>query len=285
MSRSHREGTSGNLKQSMRDNYTEHGVDEYYKKVGGTYRNPHFPGVRNSMFLWLNQWWSHEQTRIGNDGFSMFDIACGSGEVTISLMEWWKLGRTLHDSSTSTAENPSSTVIQGRPNAIVAPPLGPTLTRPTIYAADPYTSEAFHTRTGLHNCSALSFKDISEGSLPHTPLSSLPPPPPADLSDSEHDQLPSEKTNTDEVIEMAVCSFALHLIESPSELFALLWELSTKCRWLVVFAPHKRPEIKDGWGWSKWDVDAWSEVPMSESKGEILRSRVHCRVYRSLNVQ
>jgi hypothetical protein len=61
---------------------------------------------------------------------------------------------------------------------------------------------------------------------------------------------------------MTVCSFALHLIESPSELFALLWELrcvahiistciqirrltntSTKCRWLVVLAPHKKPEV------------------------------------------
>lgn len=27
------------------------------------------------------------------------------------------------------------------------------------------------------------------------------------------------------VVEMVICSFALHLIEKPSELFALLWEL------------------------------------------------------------
>ena len=46
-----------------------------------------------------------------------------------------------------------------------------------------------------------------------------------------------------DVVEMVICSFALHLIETPSELFALLWELSTKCRWLVILAPHKRPQV------------------------------------------
>lgn len=43
---------------------------------------------------------------------------------------------------------------------------------------------------------------------------------------------------------MVICSFALHLIESPSELFALLWELSTKSRWLIILAPHKKPEVR-----------------------------------------
>jgi hypothetical protein len=44
---------------------------------------------------------------------------------------------------------------------------------------------------------------------------------------------------------MVVCSFALHLVETPSELFCLLWELSTKSRWLVLLAPHKKPEVFD----------------------------------------
>lgn len=52
---------------------------------------------------------------------------------------------------------------------------------------------------------------------------------------------PDDKT---ECIDMVICSFALHLIETPSELFALLWELSTRCRWLVILAPHKRPEVR-----------------------------------------
>lgn len=44
---------------------------------------------------------------------------------------------------------------------------------------------------------------------------------------------------------MVICSFALHLIDNASELFALLWELSTKFRWLVVLAPHKKPEVSE----------------------------------------
>jgi hypothetical protein len=121
---------------------------------------------------------------------------------------------------------------------------------------------------------------------------------------------------------MVICSFALHLIDNPSELFALLWELSTKSRWLVILAPHKKPEvqshvflvwfqarltartgwqIKDGWGWTKWNVDAWEECRMSDHSGEYLKDRsvfqlqgiesyllniyrVHCRIYRSLNI-
>lgn len=47
-------------------------------------------------------------------------------------------------------------------------------------------------------------------------------------------------------IDIVICSFALHLIESPSELFSLLWELSTKVKWLVVLAPHKKPEARVG---------------------------------------
>jgi len=124
------------------------------------------------------------------------------------------------------------------------------------------------------------------------------------------------------IIDMVVCSFALHLLENPSELFALLWELSTKARWLVILAPHKKPDvriscfsvhrhnflipeqIKDGWGWSKWSVEQWKECSMhdtSNSKHEILHerqvlsghptllsvdgiSRVHCRIFRSYNV-
>lgn len=45
------------------------------------------------------------------------------------------------------------------------------------------------------------------------------------------------------LIDIVICSFALHLVGSPSELFALLWELSTKAVWLVVLSPHKKPEV------------------------------------------
>jgi hypothetical protein len=73
MSRGNRCAASGNLSSSMRANYGEHGVEEvflnsldsethaesyelkYYRKVGSTYRNPHFPGLRLCIFAWLNK--------------------------------------------------------------------------------------------------------------------------------------------------------------------------------------------------------------------------------------
>ena len=110
------------------------------------------------------------------------------------------------------------------------------------------TAEAFHARTGLHNCSDLSFKDVAEGALPTSSLSS-----------AKAVGKPQDKEPSSTILEMTICSFALHLIESQSELFSLLWELrcaylfvtwlvdsqsfSTKCRWLIVVAPHKKPEV------------------------------------------
>ena len=32
---------------------------QYYKKVGATYRNPHFPGVKSCLYLWLNRYVRH----------------------------------------------------------------------------------------------------------------------------------------------------------------------------------------------------------------------------------
>ena len=52
-------------------------------------------------------------------------------------------------------------------------------------------------------------------------------------------QVPSSEGTT---VDMVICSFALHLI-TPSELFALLWQLSTKATWLIIIAPHKKPEV------------------------------------------
>ena len=69
--------------------------------------------------------------------------------------------------------------------------------------------------------------------------------------------------------DLVFCSFALHLVQSPSELFALLYELSGKAMWLVVIGPTKLPhvsdavrpsaeqQIKEGWGWVRWDLGAW----------------------------
>lgn len=99
-----------------------------------------------------------------------------------------------------------------------------------------YTAAAYHDRTSL-SCVPLSFKDISEGAFP--PLASETP------STIQQPQLESSDDSEPplSVVEMVICSFALHLVENSSQLFSLLWELSLKSHWLVVLAPHKKPEV------------------------------------------
>jgi cell division inhibitor SulA len=55
---------------------------------------------------------------------------------------------------------------------------------------------------------------------------------------------------------MVVCSFALHLVPE-SEMFPLCWELSTKVRWLVVIAPHKKPEVSAVLGVATHVMEKW----------------------------
>lgn len=60
--------------------------------------------------------------------------------------------------------------------------------------------------------------------------------------DAQHNE-DSPQSPAELRMDMVICSFALHLI-TPSELFALLWQLSTKAKWLIVLAPHKKPEVR-----------------------------------------
>jgi cell division inhibitor SulA len=94
-----------------------------------------------------------------------------------------------------------------------------------------FTATAYRDRTSLP-CASLSFRDIAEGGFPD--VISIPTSPPTI-------QMIASEENP--MVEMVVCSFALHLVETSSELFALLWELSTKARWLVLLSPHKKPEV------------------------------------------
>ncbi|KZT11979.1 uncharacterized protein LAESUDRAFT_640702 [Laetiporus sulphureus 93-53] len=288
MSRGSREATSGILKGSMRDNYSEHGVEQYYKKVGATYRNPHFPGVRSCIFSWLNRWWATESNdpRSHPEKLVVFDMACGDGEVTLSVLEWWQLSQTTAIETKHTliddmgeGKERVSALRKLRARELRPVTVSSQLPRPTVLAADPFTAEAYHARASLH-CSPLSFRQIAEGALPVVCSSNTSSDEQSNGNEDVHYAAEGDDTL---YIDMVICSFALHLIETPSELFALLWELSTKCRWLVVIAPHKKPDIKDGWGWCKWNVETWTQCPMNESQGEFLQERVHCRIYRSLN--
>jgi len=202
-----------------------------------------------------------------------------SGEATLAFVEWCNIGKKLYHKSLL-VEDPSSTipsVITARRHLITSIALGPEFPRPQIIAADPFTAAAYKYRTS-YTCAELSFSEIAEGALPTTSVDFA--------TGSIQELMPQdymEQTEHRHIIEMVICSFALHLLEDTSGLFSLLWELSSKARWLVVLAPHKKPEIKAGWGWMKWNIDSWQECPMTDSAGELLHERVHCRIYRSLN--
>ncbi|ORY33375.1 hypothetical protein BCR39DRAFT_463527 [Naematelia encephala] len=211
----------------MRDNYNEHGVDEYYRKVAATYRNPFFPGIKKVIWALMKEWWAKEGMVTAR--VSVLDMAAGSGEATLCLLEWEQAVRTTPPPRLDKIPVQSSVpLIDGFPGF-------------DILATDPYTFPAYLRRTS-RTCFPLSFADLANGVLP---------------------------PNAPNVWDIVICSFAMHLVNTPSELFALLYELSTKARWLVILAPHKKPEagqrgrmkltrqIKEGWGWSRWDLEAW----------------------------
>ncbi|KAF9485874.1 hypothetical protein BDN70DRAFT_823189 [Pholiota conissans] len=285
MSRGDRVTVSGNLSTSMRDNYGEHGVVEYYKKVGSSYRNPHYPGIRSSLFTWFNRWWDNEKetiSRITPEQIMLFDMACASGEATLAFFDWCNSGKKMFQESSKAQGGDRPPVARPhKKGVIISIPLGPEFPKPQVAAADPFTAAAYQERTSYH-CSALSFEAIAEGAVPSTSVNIV------DGSICDVLQTGDAPEDTERpypyLVEVVVCSFALHLVENPSALFALLWQLSLKARWLVILAPHKKPEIKDGWGWCKWDVDAWAECSMTSTVGELLYDRVHCRAYRSVNI-
>ncbi|GAA5970918.1 hypothetical protein JCM11641_004508 [Rhodosporidiobolus odoratus] len=135
----------------------------------------------------------------------------------------------------------------------------------SITAADPFTSPAYLQRTGLP-CLEMSFADVANGLLPPPPSSpaitssSSPIPTPSAATDSNvvlaavDEQGEGEEEN---VYDLVIISFALHLVESTSELWALLTELAKRAKWLVVVAPHKKPDIKPTWSFRRWTPQTW----------------------------
>ena len=69
------------------------------------------------------------------------------------------------------------------------------------------------------NCMSMTFDDISNGYLKYKAYS------------------------------LIICSYALHLLDY-SKLPRFLWAMTEITNDLLVIGPHKRPEIKDTWGWA-----------------------------------
>ncbi|ORY92923.1 hypothetical protein BCR35DRAFT_349223 [Leucosporidium creatinivorum] len=287
---------SGNLSHSMRNNYDTHGVSGYYEKVAESYRNPHFGGLKKVLNEFMDRYVTQEKPTT----IRILDLAAGSGEATEAFLNWkatrWPSSAAPPAPSPppapSTEPSPTASsssalppprqpvarpvvrpvVRPNRPSAFAAVP-PPTL---TITAADPFTSPAYLARTGLP-CLELSFADVAAGKLP-------PPPPPSSAAEG------TPGTAEPEPYDIVIISFALHLVETTSELWALLTELSKRAKWLIVTAPHKKPDVKPSWGWSRWDPSpkVWGPAEGRGNVGgaggdgfEIVLDRVRLRVWRS----
>jgi hypothetical protein len=156
---------------SIRGEYESHGVEAYYRRFGGRYRNPHEPAVARSLAEAVRRWPIDLSRRV-------LDLAAGSGEATLAL----------------------------RP-----------LVAGEIDAVDPFTYEAYATRTG-RPCERLGFEEVAAGALAGRSYG------------------------------LIVCSFALHLCE-PSRLPGVVAALSLLAPSLLVLTPHKRPVLRPEWGW------------------------------------
>lgn len=104
--------------EPIRHLYQRLGVRKYYQDHGASYRNPHEHLVRRAIADLVPRW--------ALDTSSVLDLACGSGEATLALLD------------------AGSSYVQG---------------------VDPFTEDAYRRRTG-RPCRAASFEDIAAGSLP-----------------------------------------------------------------------------------------------------------------------
>ena len=103
--------------EGIRRQYELHGVQGFYERDGASYRNPHEKGVQAALKLCVSRWALSLQRTL--------DLACGSGEVTLALLE---LG--CHE----------------------------------VEGIDPFTGDAYYRRTG-RRAKELSFEEIAEGAL------------------------------------------------------------------------------------------------------------------------
>ena len=115
--------------ESIRKEYERYGAEQYYRRFGARYRNPHEAAVRLAIHSAATAW--------GLDLSHVLDLACGSGEVTLALREeiGWQDQPAWRERGTA--------VIEG---------------------VDPYTGTAYGARTG-QVAEALSFEAIAGGAL------------------------------------------------------------------------------------------------------------------------
>ena len=206
----------------MRKNY-EQGVDNYYKQVHNSYRNPHFYGITKTLNKFLSTFPKPS---------SIVDLSCGRYVLT-------SVECLLSNNSSSGEATEIITNFYKRRNE----------ESPSIIATDPFTMSAYTQRTG-RTCLPLSFQDIAQGKL-------------------------------EGEFELVIISFALHLISDNSALYSFLTQLSYQSKYLCILSPHKKPEIKQSWGFERLNP-LTLEVDQSDNE-ELYIERVRLRLFKSYN--
>jgi SAM-dependent methyltransferase len=79
MPRSNNQSSTNWEDAAIRTGYEQHGVEGFYQRFGGSYRNPHERVINALLKAALARW----DLPLG----SVLDLACGSGEVTLALRE------------------------------------------------------------------------------------------------------------------------------------------------------------------------------------------------------
>lgn len=100
----------------------------------------------------------------------------------------------------------------------------------------------------------LSFNQVAQGELPLPTLEGVKTTAALGQGDGQGEEeedsglnqetkVEEEEEEEKELYDLVIVSFALHLVETSSELWALLTELKKISKWLCVIAPHKKPDV------------------------------------------
>jgi hypothetical protein len=133
--------------KSMRENYSEGGVETYYKTKGSSYQNPHYPSICKATSLIMDEYLELIGAEAEDEQklhAKVLDLACGSGEATLAISEWLQHGTRRRSKQSAPAPPPKSRLDL------------------TFSACDPFTHKAYRERTGLE-CKQWSFEDLSNG--------------------------------------------------------------------------------------------------------------------------
>jgi hypothetical protein len=192
------------------DYYNTLGVDGYYSRYGAKYRNPHDADIRRALSQALDKW----RTR-GLNFSNVCDLACGSGEVTLALREYFQkrspellLSITATDPYTHEGNYYNFVILDGWLFFFFG----------QENQSPPHLLPAFKERTGL-DCDRISFEDIEAGAL------------------------------IERRFDCIFCSFALHLVKED-RLLTVCVQLAIVSPHLIIISPHKKPHIESEMGWN-----------------------------------